>query len=392
MNAMRHSAMLGLLVALAGCGGAKDSQPTTPKTPSGSSVDATAKQKGDGGEAEAAVGGEGQPPVVMDAAREASRGPGSPESSHAGSGEPAAAHAEPAPKVELAQPIAMPTPAAYRSGEVLAYLPKDCDERVFANVGAMIPADAAAAVGAAALRVLGMKSKEAAVAIAGALRTARDAGFDPFTQTREIAVCGDGDVVAVGLALDKGVDLAATLQRVMVAVGERAGEVVREGSVNVLRNDSGGALAQVNGNVLVIADREADLRPAIAGKAGAAGFGDVSKHLVLVRNREVGVDVLGKGGNLDVSVAVHLSDGDAREAQAHGKEFMAEASQILTKVAEQMEATPAKPLAARVRAIRPQLRGKDLVFQGSTPVSELQAVLKGIVSMKPEDLARMMPR
>ncbi|MBI4951792.1 MAG: hypothetical protein HY908_07140 [Myxococcales bacterium] len=391
MNAMRHSAMLGLLVALAGCGGAKDSQPTTPKTPSSASVDATAKEKGDGAEAEAAVGGEGQPPVVMDAAREASRGPGSPESGHAGPGEPAATHAEPAP-VALAQPIAMPTPAAYRSGEALAYLPKDCDERVFANVGAMIPADAAAAVGAAALRVLGMKSKEAAVAIAGALRTARDAGFDPFTQTREIAVCGDGDVVAVGLALDKGVDLAATLQRVMVAVGERPGEVVREGSLNVLRNDSGGALAQVNGNVLVIADHEADLRPAVAGKAGAAGFGDVSKHLVLVRNREVGVDVLGKGGNLDVSVAVHLSDGDAREAQAHSKEFMAEANEILNKVAEQMEATPAKPLAARVRAVRPQLRGKDLLFQGSTPVSELQAVLKGVVSMKPEDLARMLPR
>jgi hypothetical protein len=304
--------------------------------------------------------------------------------------EPADSSPPPPPPPEGAPPSWLnKAPAAYRAGDAAQYLPKDCKDRVVIDVGAIVGSNASdvRAVFEQALKAKGDPREEARVL--KAIAVIADASADPITNWREIAVCASGrEVVAIGMARDKPLEVPLLVQKVKIALGDAPGVVTREGDLSMLTSPDGEIVAQPAPQVFLISKDKEALFGGIKKKAGGPGFTAARGHLIFAKMSEVDVSVKQSGDRIDLIFTVHLRGGAADEAKKAPKEVTAKLEGKLKGVADKLKGTPLEPIGERFRAAKVSIRGADATITGTFQRSALLSTLKSLNPRELEGLIR----
>jgi hypothetical protein len=281
--------------------------------------------------------------------------------------------------------------SSYAAGDVVKYMPKDCDAgRVFVNLGKFMGYGGAnaAAVQAKLLSMAGDPK------VAKGLDALKAGGFDPAKSLKEVAICAtkndDNVVVAVGMdaPTKPGNEV---IEKFFEAIGEKANKK-EEGGATFFTNTKGDReLTLAKPTVLLITGKGKSLALAKGGD-GAGEFQQGSNviwaKIIPGAGESVDVTLAEAGANLDLTVGVvEKRMGDKLKKDAAGEIKKAETE--LKKMSDGLEKSPFKPAAEVLKALKITAEGDKLVVKASVPSTVLADLMKAVADAKPEDLKGM---
>lgn len=379
LRALLRAGSLAAGLTLAGCASAPPTPaaPTTPPTESAPRVASDAKDEppGDGtsrkSESAAAAGAERYPePAAAQVAQSAPQPPPEPKG---------------APPSWLAKPA-----APYRAGDAAQYLPKDCKARVFLDIGGLVGSNGSEIRAAIEQLVSATGDAKEESRVKKTIAVIREAGADPITDWRELAACGNGrEVIAIGIARDKPLEVPILAQKVKVAVGDDPGAVIREGDLSMHISADGEVIAQPAPQVFLISkDKEAILE-GIKKKAGRPGFAATAGHLLFAKLSEADATIKQSGDRLDIAFIVHLSGSGAAGAKKDPKGMTTKLEGKLNGLADGLKGTPLEPIGERLRRAKVTVRGTDATMSGTVQRSSVISILKSLRPGEMEELLRV---
>jgi hypothetical protein len=306
---------------------------------------------------------------------------------------------EPAPRQRPA-PVSIPAPqgqppawlngtgGAYRAGDAVQYLPKDCKERVFIDLGGIVGGDGDQ-LKSFVDQLVGLGSAREAARVKKVIEIVRKSGADPIGSWREIAICktDDGERAVIGMTAAKPVEIAPMAQEIKVALEEDPGTVVRKGDLSTLVSHDGDSTFQPGPWVVLVGRDHAAIESDIAKKAGAAGFAKAKGHLVWAESRDADIAIKDRAGTFDIRVVIHLRGDAAEGAKTKSKEIVQKIREEIDGVAAKLMGTPLEPLAARMKAVKITVEGSNIVFKAELGRSEALGVIKNASAA---DLAKLM--
>jgi hypothetical protein len=287
-----------------------------------------------------------------------------------------------APPAWLTEPM-----PAYQAGDAVVFVPKDCDERLYIDLRAVVGPDSHELT-----RLIDQGSHAAGVASHAArvkrvVDMFREAGASPFDSWRELVLCDRGGhaTVAIGLATLRPVEMTVVMQNIRAALGNAPGSIVREGATSMLIVKDGDIVAQPAPHVFLLGKTRESLAEAIARKEGAGGFAAARGHLIHGEVRDVHAAVKDRRGTLEVRIAAPLPRQVRTDAEK--QQFTKGLLGKLAEAADSMKGGKLEVLGERIRAAKIAIEPGVFRVDGSISRASLLTMLR---SLNGDDFVRML--
>lgn len=290
-----------------------------------------------------------------------------------------------------------PAPMPADAGATVKFMPKDCEERVFVNTGALVTGDVAKSLDALKGMVMSQLGGKPDADKAKKLDDAATANGLTMSSIRELAVCvGKDKKPLVAVAFDQSAlkaPLADAIVNVMHAGSDEKGTRKDEDGVTYLTGEKPDHVMAVKGNILLAGLPMDGLKAATKGE-GAADFADAAQNVIWIKSDKEG----------DQMMATVKAAGDNYDAKAVGmpdKKYAADWKADPKKAAEKMQADYSKeaedamkmpflkPLEPAIKNLKVAPEGDKVAITTSFPRTALGEALSEMMK-DPKNLGALM--
>lgn len=289
------------------------------------------------------------------------------------------------PKPDTAA-AAAPTGATAPAGDILRYMPKECDEgRGYGNVSKLSDGDIGTALDGAMTNLMSLNPKDSKKA-EEAMKVLRDGGIEPGKALDEVAVCANKDdkktVVALMGDMSKSDKPAETIAKAIETASGKTVKREEAGDITWLMNPDGkDVIAVIGKTTLLVGKDKAALEAAAKGLDGAGEFGDAKNHVVWVSaagKEPLAITVDESGDNFALKANAKVGEKKAGEAKKEFDKFLPELDKNVPPLF--------KPVVPVVKAAKVEANGDTLNVTADIPKATIVEFLNGLKTAKLEDL------